>query len=516
MLAACHAAVLAIFPDIDRLHLAQVARQFTYDHEKVIGYIIDQQDIGRPYPKSEKSVKRKRQEVSPGADSPVEKRMKFDDDPNRLVGKDASFVKLYARAGKALLAAGFPQVYAQDIEIALKSNNNLVYPAYKYLEDKLEGKDGASMLRLKPRPKANAFDNIFDQSARDAEKMADAEYKAAKAESQDRKSQAMQENEEKLNLSRAKAEGLTADCECCFDEFALNRMVHCNGDPLHWFCCVCAKSQAEVQIGLSKYDLTCMSMDQCQAGFALDQRSLFLDEKTTLALERIEQESVLRMAGIENLAKCPFCPYAAEYPSVEENKEFQCENPDCEMKSCRLCGLETHIPKTCKEARAEEGHSGRHQIEEAMSEAMIRRCNKCNTPFIKENGCNKMTCTASGCRNIQCYVCSKSCDYAHFDDATRGGKKGQCPLFDSVDQRHEDEVKAAELKERLRVAQENPNIDVEVFQFNFSERVKQDEEQRKARNPPPPVRRDPPLPVPNVPRPRAANGRFFAVHPRMK
>jgi E3 ubiquitin-protein ligase RNF216 len=259
----------------------------------------------------------------------------------------------------------------------LNSNGNLVYPAYKALEDNLGGRDARPKLRLKPRPRAYAVDNIFDQSTRDAERMADAEYRAAKAESQERKAALQQKNEEKLNFDRAKAEGLTADCECCFDELALNRMVHCNGDVLHWFCRVCAKSQADTQIGLSKYDLSCMSTDQCHAGFSLEQRKLFLDETTTIALERIEQEAVLRMAGIENLAKCPFCPYAAEYPSVEENKEFQCENPLCGIRSCRLCDMATHIPKTCKEARAEEGHSGRHRIEEAMSEAMIRKCNKC-------------------------------------------------------------------------------------------------------------------------------------------
>jgi TRIAD3 protein (E3 ubiquitin-protein ligase RNF216) len=139
---------------------------------------------------------------------------------------------------------------------------------------------------------------------------------------------------------------------------------------------------AETQIGLSKYELTCMSMDGCQAGFSLEQRSIFLDAKTSVALERIEQEAVLRMAGIENLAKCPFCPYAAEYPPVEVNKEFGCDNPACGVVSCRLCDLETHIPKTCEEMRLDDGHSARHRIEEAMSKAMIRNCNKCKVSRI--------------------------------------------------------------------------------------------------------------------------------------
>jgi TRIAD3 protein (E3 ubiquitin-protein ligase RNF216) len=134
---------------------------------------------------------------------------------------------------------------------------------------------------------------------------------------------------------------------------------------------------AETQVGLSKFELTCMSIDRCTAGFSEDQRSLFLDTKLQIALGRIEQEAMLRLAGIENLETCPFCPYAAEYPSVEVNKEFRCQNPDCEEVSCRFCRKPTHIPKSCAEVEMENGCSARRIIEEAMSAAMIRTCNKC-------------------------------------------------------------------------------------------------------------------------------------------
>lgn len=138
---------------------------------------------------------------------------------------------------------------------------------------------------------------------------------------------------------------------------------------------------AENEIGLSKYELGCMSMDGCQAGFARDQRDLFLDQNAAIALERIEQEAVLRLAGIENLETCPFCPFAAEYPPVEVDKEFRCQNPECEFVSCRLCRQETHIPKSCAEAKRENGLSARREIEEAMSAALIRTCNKCRCPY---------------------------------------------------------------------------------------------------------------------------------------
>jgi len=202
-----------------------------------------------------------------------------------------------------------------------------------------------------------------------------------------------------------------------------------------------------------------------------------------IALERSEQEANLRMAGIENLASCPFCPFAAEYPPVEIDKEFRCQAPDCERISCRLCKLESHIPKSCEENAKDNGLSIRRQIEEAMSEALIRKCNKCGTPFVKEEGCNKMTCTRNGCFNVQCYICSKSCNYDHFNDPQRGGRVGNCPLFESTQQRHDDDVRKAEKDALERIRAEHPEYSEEDLKIQVSEAVLKDDERRRANNP---------------------------------
>lgn len=118
-------------------------------------------------------------------------------------------------------------------------------------------------------------------------------------------------------------------------------------------------------------------MDDCFGHFPPSERKYYLDSKTIAALDRLEQDAVLREANIEGLASCPFCPYAAECPPIPEDKEFRCQNPNCMVVSCRLCSKETHIPKTCAEFAAENMASARHEIEEAMSIAMIRKCNKC-------------------------------------------------------------------------------------------------------------------------------------------
>jgi len=90
-----------------------------------------------------------------------------------------------------------------------------------------------------------------------------------------------------------------------------------------------------------------------------------------------------------------------------------------------------------------------------------------------------MRCTRSGCHNVQCYVCHKSCDYAHFNDLARGGKDGNCPLFDSVEDRHADEVRSAEARARKAVVEQNPEVDAELLEIKTSDRVKRDEEKRQ-------------------------------------
>lgn len=92
-----------------------------------------------------------------------------------------------------------------------------------------------------------------------------------------------------------------------------------------------------------------------------------------------------------------------------------------------------------------------------------------------------MTCTK--CRNIQCYVCSKSCDYSHFNDTRRGGRTGNCALFDEaeggVEGRHQKEVKAAEEAARKKVQEEFKDLNPGLLNFEESQKVKDDQIRRK-------------------------------------
>ncbi|KAK5987997.1 E3 ubiquitin-protein ligase-like protein [Cladobotryum mycophilum] len=477
----CIRNVTSVFPDICPDYLRNLASKHGFDAPTVISIIVDQEEDRKPYPRRVKNnaLKRKRDDGKVPEAEALRIQSKYDNPERRA--KPVSSAQ--AQEVELILKKDFYFIPAKVTKNKMTESKQLLLPAYLALfQIACEEDLGVSKwmpLHMKnqicrqraagnsERYEANNPDPTGDNLAEElmwARSICIAKLDKCLAEK-------AQEQAENRNYEKAKLRGEIAECECCFLEFALNRLVHCNGETTHLFCTHCTRRHAETQIGLSKYEVQCLSMDQCSAGFSPDERCKFLDDNLTAALDRIEKEDVLRLANLEDLSCCPFCPYAAICPPVEVDKEFRCLNPECEIVSCRLCKAKTHVPQSCEEFEMEKGYTARRKIEEAMSAALIRRCNKCSTPFIKEFGCNKMTCTRQGCSNIQCYVCSKSCTYDHFDDVSRGGKIGNCPLFDKVENRHQAEVKEAELQTRAQVIKENPHLDPGVLEFKIVEPV---------------------------------------------
>ncbi|KAI0482209.1 hypothetical protein GGR56DRAFT_619038 [Xylariaceae sp. FL0804] len=510
MQAACKDSILRLFPDICPDYLAEVASRHAYQADTIISLILDQQEEGKHYPKSAlgNPLKRKRaaEETVPDGDDGHSDDDADSDDNAALDGREPRFVRAmrskiaepgyqaflstesYDSMARTVLNQEFPRIPQLTIRNWLRSNGRSVFETYTAIDEARRNWDDAKPA-WKAKKTSSQVSGLFtpdsmrnlDMTKYDAAQQgALTELSVARALRATKEAKEAAKRGEEVNYLQASRDGQVTECGICYEELPLNRMVQCDGAIIHWFCRACMKSQAETQIGMSKYELTCMSMDGCDAGFCVAQRRLFLDRRLSTALDRIEQEAVLREAGIENLETCPFCPFAAEYPPVEVDKEFRCEKPQCRQVSCRLCRKETHVPKTCAEAAAENDiDARRHEVEEAMSAALLRKCSKCQTPFLKSDGCNKITCTKCGITH--CDVCRQPVTngYAHFNDATRGGKNGQCALFDRTEERYQNEVRHAEEEARKRVAESNPQLDADQLQIKVSKEVEQDELRRK-------------------------------------
>lgn len=204
--------------------------------------------------------------------------------------------------------------------------------------------------------------------------------------------------EEEKNLREAILAGEMQECPCCCDDMPLNRMVCCNGKTMHFFCKPCVKQYVETEMGSSRCRPVCFADPDCGGTFTRIHLQQCLGEVPFDRLEHMQQMKDLEMAGLD-LDECPFCDFKQDCPPIDEDSEFRCLHPKCRKTSCRLCLKLSHVPLSCEENKKDEKLTVRHIVEEAMTAALIRSCNKCKRPFIKEAGCNKMTCP--NCRHVQ-------------------------------------------------------------------------------------------------------------------
>ncbi|CAH7681841.1 hypothetical protein PPACK8108_LOCUS14499 [Phakopsora pachyrhizi] len=254
------------------------------------------------------------------------------------------------------------------------------------------------------------------------------------------------EEQERLN-------GALIECQCCFDEFTFTKILQCPEG--HLFCHGCVRRNADVQIGDGKSIIACMDKSGCDSRFSYAELRKILSRQVLKKLDEIEMENSMDSAQIEGLEKCPFCPFAIIFESSDD-KILRCSNEGCKKVSCRLCKMIDHSPKTCEEAKKDESDKSYHLVAEAMTSALIRNCPKCKKGFIKETGCNRITCPK--CATVSCYICQKVIGgYTHFSNkanniqVTSTGSKAMCPLWDDTGNRHYDEISKAHREAAIQI-----------------------------------------------------------------
>lgn len=87
-----------------------------------------------------------------------------------------------------------------------------------------------------------------------------------------------------------------------------------------------------------------------------------------------------------------------------------------------------------------------------------------------------MTCPVASCKNVQCYICSKSCSYDHFSRSTG------CVLYDNIESRHDGDLEKAEEAARKKILQDNPDITQEQLNIEMSAKVRNDDDKRRSKD----------------------------------
>ncbi|KAL8651115.1 MAG: hypothetical protein Q9210_003434 [Variospora velana] len=224
---------------------------------------------------------------------------------------------------------------------------------------------------------------------------------------------------EQVNLQEAISADALFECGCCFGSTIFERMASCT-ESLHTICFECmSRAITEALYGQSwgqtvdsdRGLLRCLvptADDTCPGCIPseITRRAVIESPKGLQSWLRFEsrlREESLTKAQIP-LVRCP--------PWLD--------------------------PHTCSTPRSSAGEptSLRTAIESARTAALKRTCPRCNTSFIKDSGCNKLTCV---CGYSMCYVCRQGLGereggegYRHFCQHFRvqGGRCGECESCD--------------------------------------------------------------------------------------
>ncbi|KAJ6263814.1 E3 ubiquitin-protein ligase [Drechslerella dactyloides] len=468
----CLAALLVLFPDIDPNYVRGLHEEHVWnEHASLMDILVDiVLETNGNYPKiqrDDRSTKRKR-ERSPSDMTAGELDIKYGSLQRKNPGPG------YVNLSRKHLRNAFPFIPATAIDAEFAKSRNFIFPAYRSLAQAEADYEKAG---VKPYKKLGRTRKAVSEDilAHEGERLGMDEYTSFTDE---------------LGAARRIFEHLTSKLtnELSYYEHNLTESLvkgRINAGGLE-----------NIESIEGSPDGAVFECSGCQKEFPIHEVKRFCDAKMLEALERLEQRDVLRRAEIDDLSECPFCDFAAILPPVEDDREFRCQNPDCMKISCRLCDKETHIPLTCEEKAKEESSSLRRNVEEAMTEALLRKCGKCGLPYVKESGCNKIVCSRCSAINwyvpiynlitidllltaITSYLCSKVIkDYKHFNDPNRGGKVGNCLLFDNTDERHHNEVQAAEQAAINKIRAENPDISEEEMRVRLSKVVLDSERQK--------------------------------------
>lgn len=231
-------------------------------------------------------------------------------------------------------------------------------------------------------------------------------------------------------------------CQCCFCEFPPDEIVMCTGANskyIHITCYDCLKGYFESVLDQKKSVGCMMSNEGCNGRYHdHDVKKSLSDEQYNKYTECLKVEEALQFTILDDYHMCPFC---SKYGIIAENvdrlseSELSIECKQCLKSWCVKCRNESHVPDPCGKLKTSNSETVKHAVAKAINDSAIHKCPKCQLKFIKEEGCNLITC--SSCKTYSCYLCGliivpkDDKKYWHFKGAGSAEPGAECPLYNS-------------------------------------------------------------------------------------
>ena len=231
------------------------------------------------------------------------------------------------------------------------------------------------------------------------------------------------------------------DCQCCYNNLPFCELIKCSNTCekyKHVICKECVLNYVNAGLSEKKANINCMiGVDGCGGSYSMDDIKLCLPENILNNLcDLVDVGTVMSLSKVlYNYHICPFCSkFGCE---ISTNiKTIECGR--CVKHWCVKCRKTDHGNDPCGKIKDPKDVDGiRRIVQETITDALTHECPSCKTKYIKETGCNLMTCPS--CHTLSCYVCgiiiipvkigTQTIKYQHFKGAGSAAATATCLLY---------------------------------------------------------------------------------------
>ena len=285
-----------------------------------------------------------------------------------------------------------------------------------------------------------------------------------------------QQNTPSKDTPKTTNSNINSICTVCGDEFpSHSNLIACSssgkGEFNHLVCHECLKCHVTSLLSDGIASLECMfnKHEHCHGHYTEEhiKHSLELQETNeasaaaatteTRAMDGLRYSKwqevmaaseIIKLAGIcDNYLICPLCckwGCIFEVPVGAEKYPFYIRCATCKKEWCTLCKRGAHAARSCYELAFTETEladiTGMARVVDKMiqdiaTRALTHCCGICGCSYVKEEGCNLMTCPK--CNGMSCFICGMKLYYKgdtkywHFTGHDKADRDARCPLWNN-------------------------------------------------------------------------------------